>query len=43
MADTTLTKKQAILEMIQRMPDSLSEDDVIYALYVRKSIEHRRP
>ena len=39
MADTTLTKKQAILEMIQRMPDSLSEDDVIYALYVRKSIE----
>ena len=39
MTDKTLTKKQDILEMIQRMPESLSEDDVIYALYVRKSIE----
>ena len=39
MADATQTKKQAIIEMIGRMPDDLSEDDVIYALYVRKKIE----
>jgi predicted transcriptional regulator len=25
--------------MIERMPDNLSEDDVMYALYVRKAVE----
>jgi hypothetical protein len=39
MTETALTKKQAILEMIQRMPENLSEDDVMYALYVRKAVE----
>jgi predicted transcriptional regulator len=39
MADTVVNKKQAITEMIERMPDDLTEDDVIYALYVRRKID----
>jgi predicted transcriptional regulator len=36
---TIQTQKQAIIEMIQRMPEDASLDDVMYALYVRQAIE----
>jgi predicted transcriptional regulator len=39
MSELTKTKKQAIIEMIGRMPDDLTEDDVIYALYARKKVD----
>jgi predicted transcriptional regulator len=33
------SKKQQILKVIQNMPDDVSEEDVMYAMYIRRSIE----
>ena len=38
MTQLDTSTKQAILDMIQRMPDDCSVEDVMYALYVRKVI-----
>jgi hypothetical protein len=34
-----MTTKEAIIELIQRLPDDVSLDDVMHELYVRRSIE----
>jgi predicted transcriptional regulator len=39
MTELAATTKQDILEMIERMPDDTTIDDVLYALYVRASVD----
>ena len=34
-----LSAKQAAIEMIERMPDDVSFDDIMYALCVRQKVE----
>jgi predicted transcriptional regulator len=36
---TKLSPKEAVIEMIQRMPDDATLSDIIYALEVREEIE----
>ena len=33
------TTKRDMLEMIERMPDDVSVEDVMYALYVRQAVD----
>jgi hypothetical protein len=33
------TTKQAVLEMIERMPDDASIDEIMYALYFRQHVD----
>jgi hypothetical protein len=33
------SKKQQILKVIEEMPDDISEEDVMYAMYIRRSID----
>ena len=39
MTELAATTKQDILDMIARMPDDVTVDDVMYALYVRAAVD----
>jgi len=39
MSEAAVNSKQAIIEMIKGMPDDVSADDVMYAIYVRQKVE----
>ena len=37
--DINITEKENILQMIKNLPDNVSMEDIIEAIYVRKKIE----
>ena len=39
MTTATVSTKDAVIEMIRRMPDDVDLEDIQYALYVRQKIE----
>jgi predicted transcriptional regulator len=34
-----MSAKEAVLEMIRKMPDDVTEEDILYELYVRQRIK----